>query len=74
MVTIRTHQYSLIVYFFVGQTGLPVHNFQQLSTVSETLDCPNLPRVLKTHSVSYAVRESHELDVVLGALPVWVEG
>lgn len=73
VVTIRTHEHCFIVYLLFGQTGLSIHDFQQLNSPLVDAHFFQPLRNSETHSVSYAIRESHKLDLVLGALPVRVE-
>ena len=72
-ISVRPHQYSLIVYLFLGQAGFAVDDFQELrGTLAKDMSPSALDR--ETDSVRDAVCESHKVNVVVGALPVRVEG
>lgn len=71
-ISVRPHQYSLIVYLFLCQAWFEVDDFQELGVVSVwgcLVDCDR-----RTHGVGDAVGESHKFNVVAGALPVGVQG
>lgn len=73
-ISVRPHQYGLIVYLFLSQAGLQVDDFQELGVVlvggSEFIvGCAG-----QTHGIGDAVGEPHELDVVAWTFPVGVQG
>ena len=76
-ISVRPHQYCLIVYLFLCQAGLQVDDFQQLGCVSLFICRPSWwcnATGRKTHGIGDAVGEPHELNVVAGTLPVGIQG
>lgn len=81
-ISVRPHQYSLIVYLLVGQVGLAVDDFQELyNRVSQQslCKCPRQPGARlrasgETNSVGDAIGEAHELDFIFWTLPIRIEG
>lgn len=84
-ISVRSHQYCLIVYLLVCQARFAIDDFQELRDRVSHYYRLNWHHGLawpaagsrpsrETNSVCNAVREAHELNIVPRTLPVRVEG
>ena len=73
-ISVRPHQYGLIVYLLFRQAGLQVDYFQELTDVLVESGDGLEGGARKTHSIGDAVGEAHELDVVARTFPMGVQG